>query len=118
MQIFVKMRTGETVTLDVEPSDTIEVIKQKIQDKKDIMFDQQRIIFRGKQLEDDRTLSYYRIGRENTVHLELRLRGGMLHETVRSAAGELDSECTNLCEAYHSRHSATPHTLHTASGRH
>ena len=74
-RLYVKMLTGKTIELDVVNSDSIEAVKQKIQDAESIPPDQQRLIFRGRQLEDDGLLADYDIGAEATVHLVLRLRG-------------------------------------------
>jgi ubiquitin C len=75
IEVFVKTLTGKTIRLNIGQTETIEALKSKLQDQEGIPIDQQRLIYAGKQLGDDRTLAFYNIEHESTLHLVLRLRG-------------------------------------------
>lgn len=76
VQIFVKTLNGKTITVDIKSTDTCLAVKEQVYRKEHIPVDQQRLVFAGKQLDDERQLSSYHIQAHTTLHLVLRLHGG------------------------------------------
>lgn len=75
MQIYIKTLTGRTVSLIVEDGETIKIVKEKLKEKDGVPVDEQRLIFNSQELEDGKTLQYYGITREATLHVVINARG-------------------------------------------
>ena len=76
MLIKVKTLTGKEIELDIEPNDKVERIKEKVEEKEGIPPPQQRLIFGGKQMNDEKSAADYKIVGGSVLHLVLALRGG------------------------------------------
>ena len=91
IQIFIKTLSGKTITLNVDTTNTIKDVMSGIEDKEGIPLIQQRLIFAGKQLEDNQTLADYNITSDITIYLTLRLRGGSMNINFRLGSGKIIS---------------------------
>jgi hypothetical protein len=79
--IQIRSLTGKETTINVHYKMFVSELKDMIEKMDQTPFNQQRLVYDGKQLEDDRTLDYYHIKQDTVVHIILRIRGGMFHET-------------------------------------
>ena len=75
MQIYIKTLTGRTVSLIVEEGETIKTVKEKLKEKDGVPVEEQRLVFNSQELEDGKTLQYYGILREATLHVVINPRG-------------------------------------------
>lgn len=79
--IQIRSLTGKETLIKVHHKMRVSELKEMIEKQDQTPFDQQRLVYNGKQLEDERTLDYYNITQDTVVHIILRIRGGMFHET-------------------------------------
>jgi len=79
--VQIRSLTGKELSINVHHKMTVFELKNNIEKIDQIPFDQQRLVYNGKQLEDDRILDYYGVKEDTVIHIILRIRGGMFHET-------------------------------------
>ncbi|KIO31070.1 hypothetical protein M407DRAFT_241968 [Tulasnella calospora MUT 4182] len=77
MMIKVKTLTGKEIEIDIDPEDKIARIKEKVEEQSGVPPPQQRLIFSGRQMADDKTAKEFNITAGSTLHLVLALRGGL-----------------------------------------
>ncbi|EEQ30651.1 ribosomal protein L40 [Microsporum canis CBS 113480] len=92
MQIFVKNLSGNTLTLNAEPTDTISAIKTQVFERESLSVDEQRYVFGGKHIRDEFPLSEYGIQKESTLHLVLDLPGGIIEPSLKALASKFNCE--------------------------
>lgn len=102
MQIFVKALDGSTVTVEVEPDYHIEEVYDAVWEKCGVPPCAQRLVFEGKQLDEDGLLSDYDVTKESTLHLLLRLRGGLIEPTLAALAKATNCE-RQICRKCYAR---------------
>ena len=107
MLIFVDPPTGKTITLNVEPDDTIIIVKAMIQGKTGTPRNHQRLIFAGKQIEDIQTLAQCEVKSQSTLQMVLGLSGGANGPKVKKSKFTKEQKVDNLAHRFRSTHATT-----------
>uniref|UniRef100_A0A8C6UES2 Ubiquitin-like protein NEDD8 n=1 Tax=Neogobius melanostomus TaxID=47308 RepID=A0A8C6UES2_9GOBI len=81
--------TGKEIEIDIEPTDKVERIKERVEEKEGIPPQQQRLIYSGKQMNDEKTAADYKIQGGSVLHLVLALRGGHQCHSARHLPAKL-----------------------------
>ena len=98
-QIFIKTINGKTITLSIQENELVADIKTKVQEKEHIPADQQILTYKGKNLENDKTLDDYNIKKGDTLHLSTRLKGGVTEHEVTSMMNMFRDQLTQMQNA-------------------
>ena len=85
MPVLIEASAGSPFAVNIETTDTIGKLKEKIQEHQGIPPDQQRLIFQGKQLEDDFQVAYYNLQKNSIIYLVVRHRTG--YQPPKAPAG-------------------------------
>ena len=102
MQLLVKTVSGRTLALEVQPSETVEDVKMKLQEKENVDADHQRLVFAGKELEDSQTIGSYAIAGEATLEMLFKMAGGVIEPTLAALAKKYNCE-KMICRKCYSR---------------
>ena len=102
MQLLVKTVSGRTLALEVQPSETVEDVKKMLQEKENIDYENQRLVFAGKELEDTETIGSYNIAGEATVEMLFKMAGGVIEPTLAALAKKYNCE-KMICRKCYSR---------------
>ena len=92
MHLLVKTVSGRTIALDVAPCDSVESVKKQLQERENVDFYNQRLVFAGKELEDKELISSYPISEEATIEMLFKIAGGVIEPTLAALAKTYNCE--------------------------
>ena len=92
MQLLVKTVSGRTVSVEVEPSEPVKCVKKLLQERENVDIEHQRLVFAGKELEDEKEIGSYHISEEATIEMLFKMAGGVIEPTLAALAKKYNCE--------------------------